>query len=93
MYAPAEDLPAELDGLADEIHVHFPWGSLLRAVAEGSEKVLGNMRRIARQGGWLEVVIGVDEERDATELQRLRLPSLSEDYVRSTLAARYAAAG
>ncbi len=33
--AAIEDLPAELDGVADEIHVHFPWGSLLRAVATG----------------------------------------------------------
>ena len=25
-----EDLPAEFDGVADEIHIHLPWGSLLR---------------------------------------------------------------
>ena len=33
--AAVEDLPPELDGVADEVHVHFPWGSLLRAVATG----------------------------------------------------------
>src|SRR5262245_25665122 len=25
--ASVEDLPSELDGAADEIHIHFPWGS------------------------------------------------------------------
>src|ERR1043166_1451856 len=30
-----EDLPEELNGVANEVHVHFPWGSLLRAVATG----------------------------------------------------------
>ena len=37
---PVEDLPAELDGVADELHVHFPWGSLLRAVGVGKVDVL-----------------------------------------------------
>ena len=38
--AAVEDLPAELDGVADEIHIHFPWGSLLRAFASGDSDVL-----------------------------------------------------
>jgi 16S rRNA (adenine(1408)-N(1))-methyltransferase len=33
--AAIEDLPDELNDAADEIHIHFPWGSLLRAVATG----------------------------------------------------------
>src|SRR6185312_2067943 len=44
--AAVEDLPAELDGVADEVHVHFPWPSLLRAVASGDVSVLRNLRRI-----------------------------------------------
>ena len=41
-----EDLPAELDGVANEVHIHFPWGSLLRAVATGDKEALYNLRRI-----------------------------------------------
>lgn len=52
-----EDLPPELDGVADEVHVHFPWGSLLRAVATGDLDVLRNVRRICSHGALLEVVI------------------------------------
>ena len=44
--AAVESLPQELDGVADEVHVHFPWGSLLRAVAVGDGVVLRNLRRI-----------------------------------------------
>ncbi|MGH9970191.1 MAG: methyltransferase domain-containing protein [Pyrinomonadaceae bacterium] len=33
LQAAVEDLPGELDGVADEVHIHFPWGSLLGAVA------------------------------------------------------------
>src|SRR5262245_40178432 len=38
--AAAEELPSELDGVADEVHTHFPWGSLLRALALGDEVVV-----------------------------------------------------
>src|SRR5262245_4483917 len=53
-----EDLPEELDGVADEVHVHFPWGSLLRVVANGDENGLRNLRRICGPDGLLEIVIG-----------------------------------
>ena len=55
--AAVEDLPSELDGVADEVHVHFPWGSLLRAFATGDVEVLRNVRRICSRGALLEVVI------------------------------------
>jgi len=55
--AAIEDLPPELDGVADEVHVHFPWGSLLRAVATGELDVLRNVRRICSPGALLEVVM------------------------------------
>jgi 16S rRNA (adenine(1408)-N(1))-methyltransferase len=93
VHASVEDLPAELDGVADEIHVHFPWGSLLRALAVGDEAVLGGVRRIAAPGAWLEVLIGIDEIRDDGEARRLWLPPLTEEYVGSTLSPRYAPAG
>ena len=28
LQAAIEDLPSELDEVADELHIHFPWGSL-----------------------------------------------------------------
>jgi 16S rRNA (adenine(1408)-N(1))-methyltransferase len=55
--AAVEELPQELDGVADEVHVHFPWGSLLRAFASGDVEVLRNVRRICSPGAMLEVVI------------------------------------
>ena len=55
--AAIEDLPPELDGVADEVHVHFPWGSLLCAVATGDLDVLRNVRRICSPGALLEVVM------------------------------------
>ena len=93
LQAAVEDLPSELDGVADEIHVHFPWGSLLRAMATGEAAVLGNLRRLCVPGALLEVIIGLDAERDQTELERLHLPELTVEHVDSTLATSYLQAG
>jgi hypothetical protein len=88
-----QDLPSELVQLADEIHIHFPWGSLLRSVVVGDEEVLRGLHRIAAPDAWLEILIGIDEARDEAEIHRLQLPSLTDEYVRSTLVPRYARAG
>lgn len=88
-----EDLPSELDGVADEVHVHFPWGSLLRAVAAGDTEVLRNLRRISSRGALLEIVIGIDAERDRSEIERLGIPNLSLEHVDALLADKYRSAG
>ena len=91
--ATVEDLPSELNGVADEVHVHFPWGSLLRAVATGDVAMLQNLSRICSPGALLEVVIGLDPARDQTEIDRLGLPSLSLEFIDKQLVPNYGAAG
>ena len=93
LQAAIEDLPSELHGVADEVHVHFPWGSLLRVVATGDETGLRNLRKICSPEAALEIVIGLDPERDRTEIERLGLQSFSTDHIDQELAPRYQAAG
>jgi 16S rRNA (adenine(1408)-N(1))-methyltransferase len=91
--AAVEDLPEEFDGTADEIHIHFPWGSLLRAVTTGDEDVLRALRRIGSPGCLLEIVIGIDPVRDKTEIERLDIPDLTPVFLHSYLIPKYKAAG
>ena len=93
LQAALEDLPSELDGVADEVHVHFPWGSLLRVVATGDETGLKNLRRVCADEALLEIVIGIDAERDRSEIERLGLSLLSIDHIDRDLTPRYRAAG
>lgn len=88
-----EDLPEELDGVANEVHVHFPWGSLLRAVATGDLEVMRNLRRICAADGLLEVVIGIDPIRDQSEIERLGIVPLTLGFIDGVLAANYRTAG
>ena len=88
-----EDLPDDLNGVANEVHVHFPWGGLLRAVVVGDVGLLRNLRRICAADALLEVVIGIDPVRDKSELERLGVQPLTVEIVDSVLVPNYAAAG
>jgi len=91
--AAVENLPEELNEVADEIHIHFPWGSLLRAVVGGDESVLQSLRRICAPDCFVEIVIGIHEERDKSEIERLELPQLSPNYLEDVLMPKYEMAG
>jgi 16S rRNA (adenine(1408)-N(1))-methyltransferase len=91
--AAVEALPPELDGAADEIHIHFPWGTLLRAVATGDEMVLRSLRRLCAPGAVLEIVTGLDPKWDQAEIQGLGLKALTPEFLETTLVPHYEAAG
>lgn len=91
--AAIENLPEELNDTADEIHIHFPWGSLLKSVAVGDENIIASLRRIAAPECVLEIIIGIDETRDRTEIERLALPKLSAEYLQNDLIPKYERAG
>jgi 16S rRNA (adenine(1408)-N(1))-methyltransferase len=91
--ASIEDLPAELTGVADQVTVVLPWGSLLAAFARPVVPLLRNVRRLCAPEATLTVVLGVDPQRDRAEIQRLGLPVLDEAHFAGALAAGYAEAG
>jgi 16S rRNA (adenine(1408)-N(1))-methyltransferase len=92
--AAAESLPEELSGIADEVWVQFPWGTLLAAVASPHDTAtLSHLRGICAPGATLRVVVAVDPARDRTEMDRLGLKPLSLEYVDSVLAPHYRNAG
>jgi 16S rRNA (adenine(1408)-N(1))-methyltransferase len=91
--AAVEDLPHELDGVADEVHIQFPWGSLLQAVAMGNENALRNIRRICAPECVLSIIVGLDPERDQSEIKRLGLKSPCTDFLDRELELRYQASG
>lgn len=91
--AAVEDLPAEFDGIANEIHINFPWGGLLRAVARGDGEILSSLRQVAAPGCRLRIVFGIDPARDRSEIVRLDLTQLSSEFLQNELIPRYQTAG
>jgi hypothetical protein len=87
--AAAEQIPPELRGVADELTIDFPWGSLLRgalALDDAAEAARGIASMLAPAG--LATAIVSIEDRDG-----LGLPRLDADGACEALRDRWLAAG
>lgn len=93
--AAVEAAPAVLDGVADAVTVLMPWGGLLWGVVTAGPDVCGGLRRLARPGATLEVVIGTSIWRPPVPVDLVHLPELTPAALAAggDLAARWAAAG
>jgi 16S rRNA (adenine(1408)-N(1))-methyltransferase len=66
--AAAGSLPEELDGVADEVRITFPWGSLLNGVLGADAAVLSGIARIAKPGAEIRALVSVSE-RDGLDVR------------------------
>jgi 16S rRNA (adenine(1408)-N(1))-methyltransferase len=81
--APAEALPAELDGRADALTVQFPWGSLLRGVLDADPAIVGGVARVTRPGATVTLLLSVTERERSigrVSLDERELRALASDY-------------
>ena len=72
LVAAAEQLPSDLGGVADEVQVLFPWGSLLRAALALPNASLASagLAGLVRPGGLARILLSVDP-RDSLPLEPL----------------------
>ena len=66
--AAAEALPCELDSKVSAVSIHFPWGSLLRAVVAPSPTVLDGIARVLAPGGTLTALPSITTRDGAAPL-------------------------
>lgn len=84
-----EQPPEELAGVADEIHVNLPWGSLMRGLILGDETVVANLAGLAAPGATIRIILNTRIFADPVPLEARDLPELTPDYVAETLAPVY----
>jgi 16S rRNA (adenine(1408)-N(1))-methyltransferase len=75
-----ERLPCELARLADEVTVHFPWGSLLRGLVDGSSAVLGPIAGMMKVGAELRVLLSAIDRDGYEELTPVAIASRCGTY-------------
>ena len=91
--ADLEHLPAVLRGSASELSVFYPWGSLMRAVADPSPAGLAALRGLLRPGGRFTVLLNMQVFDDDAYRRRAALPTLSPDDVEARLRPAWGGAG
>jgi 16S rRNA (adenine(1408)-N(1))-methyltransferase len=85
--AAAESLPAELNGIASAMTVHFPWGSLLRGLLAAEPAILGGIVRVCCPGATVTVLLSVTERDHVPGMHSFGAEAIDN------LACRYAARG
>jgi 16S rRNA (adenine(1408)-N(1))-methyltransferase len=87
--AAAEQLPPELDGIADLVAIGLPWGSLLRGALALDPAVAEGIARLVAPGGVVRILVApATRDRLAADLDvEARLAqSLATDWLRHGLA-------
>lgn len=84
-----ELIPEELHDWAQKIYINLPWGSLLSGVVRAETSVVENIKKLFKNGGILEMVVGYHENLEPSETERLKLPDLTENYINNDLAKKY----
>lgn len=75
-----EHLPRELACLADEVTVHFPWGSLLHGLLDASSPVLGPIASLMKVGAELRVLLSAVDRDGFAEATPLVISSRCATY-------------
>jgi 16S rRNA (adenine(1408)-N(1))-methyltransferase len=91
--ASIEQLPAELERVADEILITLPWGSLMRGIILGDAQVLAAVASLGRAGARVRVVLNTRIFDDPVPLDARDLPDVTPEYARDALAPAFATAG
>lgn len=77
----AEDLPAELAGLATHITVNLPWGSLLRGLVVPDARLISTLRGIASAEATVEILLTYSRSYEPEMIESLGLPELTVEYL------------
>ena len=91
--ADATEPPAELAGRASLVTVNYPWGSLLRAVGEPDVATLSEIAGLLAPGGRLVALLNASAAEDNAYAEKLELPPLDGEHVRTRLVPGWEAAG
>jgi 16S rRNA (adenine(1408)-N(1))-methyltransferase len=91
-----ERLPRELAGIADEVTVHFPWGSLLRGLLAADPAVLAPLATLLKEDGELRLLLSATERDGLAESSPRAFESGASAYAQHGLGlveARWASTG
>ena len=81
--ADVESLPEELNGLANQVFINFPWSSLLKGIILVEDKTWHSIKRICQKGAIIDLVLGYDE---ISESDKLNLPKFDSGYIKKEMA-------
>ena len=74
-----QDLPQELNGVANQVFINFPWGSLLKSIVLAEPTAWNAIRRICAAGAIVDILLGYSEHDDQKTTRSL--PALGRAHI------------
>ncbi len=84
-----ETLPEEMNDFFDEIYINYPWGSLLKHTVQGSNHVIKNLVRVAKNKSRLTMYFNYNSKYEPTKMEELEIPDLSDEYINNIMIPKY----
>jgi 16S rRNA (adenine(1408)-N(1))-methyltransferase len=85
------DLPDELTGVANQVFINFPWGSLLTGIVLGEKQIWNNIKKICQKNAVVDILVGYDKQTETK--QTAGLPVLTIEYIKNELAPKLESIG
>lgn len=80
--ASIENLPDELNGLANQVFINFPWGALLEKVVLVDKNAWENIARICQNTAIIDLLLGYNKDYDLQGLDKTNFPEFNEAYIK-----------
>lgn len=84
--ATAEAMPTDLRGIADEVFVTLPWGSLMRGIILGEDAIIAGVTSVCAPGARVRIVLNTRIFDDPVPVEARDLPEVTPEYARETIA-------
>jgi 16S rRNA (adenine(1408)-N(1))-methyltransferase len=80
-----EAMPQELDGLANQVFINFPWAGLLKGLLLADAVVWNALKRICQPGAFIDILFSYEKTADLAEFQKAGLPGIDEAYLENAV--------
>jgi|GEM_PF-272196 len=88
-----ENLPIELEGLADKIFINYPWGSLLAYLVNSDKKILKNITQISKQNAEISLLFNYSSKYEPISMNKFGIVDISSYHIRKKMMPQYKKAG
>ena len=80
-----EELPKELDGIANQVFINFPWAGLLRGILLAEDVTWNPIKRLCKKGTLIDILLSYDKDREDNEFKRLDLPDIDLSFFKNVM--------
>jgi len=84
-----ENLPPTIFGIADNVNILFPWGSLLEYIAKPNLQMVRRISNLLKNAGELTIIFGYDEKIEAKTVEKAQLSKLDIVTINKKIAAAF----